>query len=263
MSTELELASWRRMVGELYAAVRAADDPQRGHERWRHGRDELFRSHPQSPLRPGDPLRGTGLPYWPYDPHLRFDVPLLQADRDMTVSVPTSEGLTPMTRLGRVHLPAPVDAAIDVWWLQQYAGGLFLPLRDGTAGESSYGGGRYVLDTAKGADLGGPGGRLIIDLNFLYHPSCRYNEAWLCPLAPPGNTISTRVSAGERLPAHALHVQDEVGAGPGAADEHLAVGRRFQRVRGVGDAAGEQGRGAGVADTGPAAPAGRDVAGVG
>jgi len=225
MSAELELADWRRRVGELYAAVRAEDDPQRGHERWRHGRDELFRSHPQSPLRPGDPLRGTGLPYWPYDPHLRFDVPLLQADRDMTVSVPTSEGLTPMTRLGRVHLSA--------------------------------------LDTAKGADLGGPGGRLIIDLNFLYHPSCRYNEAWLCPLAPPGNTISTRVSAGERLPAHALHVQDEVGAGPGAADEHLAVGRRFQRVRGVGDAAGEQGRGAGVADTGPAAPAGRDVAGVG
>jgi len=88
-----------------------------------------------------------------------------------------------------------------VWWLRQYAGGLFLPLRDGTAGESSYGGGRYVLDTAKGADLGGQDGRLIVDLNFLYHPSCRYNDAWLCPLAPPGNTISTRVSAGERLPA--------------------------------------------------------------
>ena len=60
-------------------------------------------------------------------------------------------------------------------------------------------GGRYALDTAKGADLGGPTGRLIIDLNFLYHPSCRYNDAWVCPLAPPGNTISTPVNAGERL----------------------------------------------------------------
>jgi uncharacterized protein len=56
-----------------------------------------------------------------------------------------------------------------------------------------------VLDTAKGADLGGQGGRLIIDLNFLYHPSCRHNDAWLRPLAPPGNTISTQVNAGERL----------------------------------------------------------------
>jgi uncharacterized protein (DUF1684 family) len=200
MSAELELASWRRLVGGIYAAVRAEDDPQRGHALWRHGRDELFRSHPQSPLLPGDPLRMTGLPYWPYDPQLRFDVPLLRADQDMSLSVPTSEGVTPMTRLGRVQLPAPVDAVIDVWWLRQYAGGLFLPLRDGTAGKSSYGGGRYALDTAKGADLGGQGGRLIIDLNFLYHPSCRYNDAWLCPLAPPGNTISARVSAGECLP---------------------------------------------------------------
>jgi len=200
MSTELELASWRRAVGELYAAVRAEDDPQRGHALWRHGRDELFRSHPQSPLPPGDPLRMTGLPYWPYDPHLRFDVSLLQADEDVSLSLPTSEGTIPMTRLGRVHLPVPVDAVIDVWWLRQYAGGLFVPLRDGTAGESSYGGGRYALDTAKGADLGGRAGRLTIDLNFLYHPSCRYNDAWMCPLAPPGNSISIQVSAGERLP---------------------------------------------------------------
>ena len=81
MSTELELTSWRRMVGELYAAVRAEDDLQRGHALWRHGRDELFRSHPQSPLLPGDPLRTTGVPYWPYDPRLRFDVPLVPADR--------------------------------------------------------------------------------------------------------------------------------------------------------------------------------------
>jgi hypothetical protein len=197
---ELELIDWRRRVGELYAAVRDQDDPQRGHALWRDGRDELFRSHPQSPLPPGDPLRSSGVPYFPYDPQLRFDVPLVRGDRDVSLSVPSSEGTIPMTQLGRVHLPAPVDAAIDVWWLQQYAGGLFLPLRDRTAGQLSYGGGRYVLDTAKGADLGGRAGRLIVDLNFLYHPSCRYSDAWLCPLAPPGNTISAQVRAGERLP---------------------------------------------------------------
>jgi uncharacterized protein (DUF1684 family) len=208
MSEELELTDWRRQVGELYAAVRAADDPQKGHPLWRDGRDELFRSHPQSPLLPDDPLRRSGLPYWPYDPRLRFDVPLLPGGPgdpggrgDQGRDVPSSEGIIAMTQLGRVHLPAPVDAVIDVWWLRQYAGGLFLPLRDATGGQESYGGGRYVLDTAKGADLGGGAGRLIIDLNFLYHPSCRYNDAWVCPLAPPGNTISTRITAGERLQA--------------------------------------------------------------
>ena len=74
-------------------------------------------------------------------------------------------------------------------------------MRDGTAGRSSYGGGRYVLDTAKGADLGSKDGNLVIDLNFLYHPSRRYADIWQCPLAPPGNTISSPVSAGQRLPS--------------------------------------------------------------
>jgi uncharacterized protein (DUF1684 family) len=200
MSAELELTSWRRVVSELYAAVRAEEDPQRGHALWRQGRDELFRSHPQSPLPPGDRLRATGLPYWPYDPGLRFELPLLPAEAQESLSVPTSsDGAIPLARIGRVQLPAPVDAVIDVWWLRQYAGGLFLPLRDGTAGDSSYGGGRYALDTAKGADLGGGLDSLIIDLNFLYHPSCRYSDAWQCPLAPAGNTISMPVTGGERL----------------------------------------------------------------
>ena len=120
MSEALELTDWRRRVGELYAAVRAADDPQDGHALWRDGRDELFRSHPQSPLPPGDPLRRSGVPYWPYDPRLRFDVPLDPAGREVSLSVPSSEGTIPMTQLGRVHLPAPVDAVIDVWWLRGY-----------------------------------------------------------------------------------------------------------------------------------------------
>src|SRR5271170_7468839 len=125
MSAALELASWRRMISELYAAVRAEDDPQRGHALWRRGRDELFRSHPQSPLPPGDPLRATGVPYWPYDRELRFEVPLLPAGREVSLPVTTSDGMTPMTLIGRVQLPSPLDAVIDVWWLQQYAGGLF------------------------------------------------------------------------------------------------------------------------------------------
>src|SRR5947199_6855700 len=150
-SGELELTGWRRTVAELYAAVRAQDDPQCAHELWRHGRDDLFRSHLQSPLPPGDPLRATGLPYWPYDPGLRFELPLLPAEEKLSLSVPTSDGVIPMDRIGCLRLPSPLDAVIDVWLLRQYAGGLLLPLRDGTAGRPSYGVGRYAMDTVKGA----------------------------------------------------------------------------------------------------------------
>jgi uncharacterized protein (DUF1684 family) len=199
-STELELNGWRRRVGELYAAVRAEPSPERGHALWRAGRDELFRSHPQSPLPRHDPLRGTGLPYWPYDPALRFTLPLLPAAAPATLRLAAGDdGTAALDLVGLVELPPPLAATVDVWWLRQYAGGLFLPLRDGTAGTGSYGGGRYLLDTAKGADLGGDAGSLVIDLNFLYHPSCRYSSEWQCPLAPAGNTMAAAVTAGERM----------------------------------------------------------------
>jgi len=199
-STELELAGWRRRVDELYSAVRAESDPREAHALWRRGRDALFCSHPQSPLPPGDPLRETGLPYWPYDPLLRFELELLAPTAAEPLPLSTGdEGTVTLTPIGHLELPAPFNARIEVWWLQQYAGGLFLPLRDGSAGTTSYGGGRYALDTAKGADLGGTAHSLVVDLNFLYHPSCRYNPAWVCPLAPAGNRISEPVLAGERL----------------------------------------------------------------
>ncbi len=200
MTAELELVSWRRAMAELFAAVRAEPDPEDGHRIWQSGRDELFRTHPQSPLPAGDPLRETGLPIWPYDASLRFDVELLPPDRSEELVVPTGgDDTTALQLIGHVHLPAPVEARIDVWWLHQYGGGIFIPLRDGTARDTSYGGGRYALDTAKGADLGGGPDRLVLDLNFLYHPSCRYSPDWVCPLAQAGNTISYPVRAGERL----------------------------------------------------------------
>jgi uncharacterized protein (DUF1684 family) len=197
----LELASWRRAVAELYAAVRRETDPRLGHQQWRRGRNDLFRSHPQSPLAPDDPLRASGLPYFPYDPSLRFDLPLLAPTRSESVRPETSDGRLRLDLVGHVAI-TELGIRLDVWWLVQYGGGLFLPLRDGTAGTDTYGGGRYLLDTVKGADLGGGEGRLIVDLNFLYHPSCRYSDQWACPLAPEGNTTRVSVAAGERLSSH-------------------------------------------------------------
>jgi uncharacterized protein (DUF1684 family) len=200
VTAELELAGWRREVSALYAAVREEPDHERSHALWGAGRDELFRNHPQSPLPEEDPLRSSGLPYWPYDPALRFELEIHDPDEATEISLPSgADGETSMRLVGRVRLPPPLDVALDVWWLQQYAGGLFLPVRDATSGDTSYGGGRYLLDTVKGADLGGSSSSLVVDLNFLYHPSCRYNDAWQCPLAQPGNTVSAAICAGERL----------------------------------------------------------------
>jgi uncharacterized protein (DUF1684 family) len=198
MDASLELTDWRRQVGELYARVRADPQPARAHRLWRQGRDRLFREHPQSPLGEDSPLRDTGLPYWPYDPDLRFEAPLEAAGAGLRAVDSRNDGTIALRRIGRVRLGS-LDVALDVWWLAQYAGGLFLPLRDGTAGTETYGGGRYLLDTAKGADLGATGPWIVVDLNFAYHPSCRYDGAWECPLAPEGNTTPLPLRAGERM----------------------------------------------------------------
>jgi hypothetical protein len=200
VTAELELTDWRLRVQDLYARVRGEADPAQGHQIWREGRDELFRSHPQSPLPAGDPLRTSGIAYAPYDPILRFRLPLLAPQRQESLSVPTpADGTIVMRLIGHVEIALPAPFRLDIWWLHQYGGGIFVPLRDGTAGTTSYGGGRYLLDTAKGADLGGDADSLIIDLNFAYHPSCRYNPEWVCPLAPAGNTTAIPIRAGERL----------------------------------------------------------------
>lgn len=195
----LSLLGWRRAVAALYAEARAAADPESGWLRWRAGRDRLFATHPDSPLPPPTRVGFGGLLYAPYDPALRFEVPVAPAEA-VRWEVPTAtDGLVPFVRAGRVELPGL--GGLDVWWLDSYGGGIFVPLRDASSGGDSYGGGRYLIDTVKGADLGGDGDRLVIDLNFAYNPSCAYDPAWACPLAPPGNVLPTAVRAGELDPA--------------------------------------------------------------
>jgi uncharacterized protein (DUF1684 family) len=196
----LDLIDWRRSIAALYDEVRNQPDPRHAHQLWRQGRDRLFRAHPQSPLTPDDQLREQGLPYWPYDPALRWTPPLEPVDEPRKLVLDTgTDGTTSFHQVGVIKLPSPFEAELAVWWLEGYAGGLFLPIRDATAGSTSYGGGRYLLDTAKGADLGGTGHSLVIDLNFLYHPSCRYNSDWACPLPPAQNTVTLAIEAGEAL----------------------------------------------------------------
>ncbi|MGZ4608887.1 MAG: DUF1684 domain-containing protein [Actinomycetes bacterium] len=198
----LTLLDWRRRVHALYDQVRTTPDVVAAHELWRRGRDELFATHPESPLLPQDRAAFTGLPIAPYDPALRFEAQVDQEVEPQRFEVPTAtDGIVPFSRIGVVRLPGLGD--LDVWWLDSYGGGVFLPVRDALAGTETYGGGRYLLDTVKGADLGGDvrDGVLVVDLNFAYNPSCAYDPAWVCPLAPPGNRLAAPVRGGELLMA--------------------------------------------------------------
>ncbi len=208
-ASTLTLLDWRRRVFDLYAEVRRAADPRSAHEQWRHVRDELFAAHPDSPLLPAARTQFEGLPVAAYDPALRFEVELDADVRPEELAVETgSDGVVTFSRAGRLHLPV---GDLDVWRITAYGGGLFVPVKDAGAGQTTYGGGRYLLDTVKGVDLGldvdlrTGRGTLVADLNFAYNPSCAYDPAWACPLAPPGNVLTAEVRAGELLPATAWY----------------------------------------------------------
>jgi len=196
---ELDLLDWRRRVTSLYTEVRAAGEPEKAWARWREARDELLASHPQSPL-PDEARAGfTGLDYFDYDPRWRVAASIEPAEAER-IELPGSAGATfGATRFAKASFELAGDRLeLGLYWLEGYAGGLFVSFRDETSGTETYGACRYLLDTVKGADLGGAPGELLLDFNFAYNPSCSYDPRWACPLAPPDNRLPIEVRAGER-----------------------------------------------------------------
>jgi uncharacterized protein (DUF1684 family) len=210
---QLLLADWRRRVSDLYAEIRqvARTEPERAWHRWRDVRELLYRQHPMSPV-PEDRREAFRAAHFAYDPALRFELAVRPdpfalgheppgQSREVILPNSGSETLS-FDRVGSIDIPLSRGVArLSLFWLTGYGGGLFLPFRDATNGTETYGGGRYLLDTAKGADLGGGAapGTVVIDFNFAYQPSCAFDPRWACPLPPPENRVAQPIHGGEHL----------------------------------------------------------------
>jgi uncharacterized protein (DUF1684 family) len=200
MQELIDLVDWRRRVGDLYRIGGA----EAIHE-FRRRRDDLFRSHPQTPIEPEERAAFSGLRYFDPDPayrvHARFEP---GTGDELVIDTGGSDGVIRYRRAARLVFELNGEqCALTVLGLQQYAGGLFVPFKDATSGHETYGGGRYLFDTAKNTDghvLEVTTGSLevVVDFNFAYNPSCVYSPRWACPLAPLENTLRIPVRAGER-----------------------------------------------------------------
>ena len=195
-----DLLDWKRRIFELYSHVRRSPEPRQAWSLWKATRDEMFTGHPQSPLPEESRAGFRGLPYYDYDARYRVEAEVEPAEPQHYEIATSGDGTYGFTRFGVARFELfGNDAALELYWLDGYGGGLFLPFRDGTSGHETYGAGRYLLDTVKGADLGTTSaGRLVLDFNFAYNPSCAYDPKWVCPLAPPPNRLAFRIEAGER-----------------------------------------------------------------
>lgn len=207
MDIHEQLLDYRRSVSEMYARARGAGEtgppaPWGRWERFRQERDGLFARHPQSPLSEREKAGFRGLRHFPYDPALRFalavDHEVEQEEFEVDLR---DDGPMVLQRFGRVWFPVEGrEFRLSLFWVAGYGGGVILPFRDATSGGETYGGGRYLLDTIKHADLGEEDGRLVLDFNYAYNPSCAYDPRWHCPLAPPENHLPVAIPAGEKAP---------------------------------------------------------------
>lgn len=197
MIPTVDLWDWRRRIADLYADIRRHPDPAAAWRHWRDTRDRLFADHPQSPVPPEDRPTYPGIPVFDYDPELRFDIGLISLPEAADAEFPAGEdGLLRMRPFAKTQgLAAPLGGELTLFWVTGYGGGVFLPFADATSGRETYGAGRYLLDTIKGADLGG---ETVLDFNFAYNPSCAYSDRYICPLAPPTNRLTRAVRGGER-----------------------------------------------------------------
>jgi uncharacterized protein (DUF1684 family) len=210
----LELLDWRRRVAEMWATWRrdAALDPTAATVHFREAKDELFATHPQSPLPTQDRASFSGLAYWPYDPAYRLAARLEPESDDLGphesrddaasgLELPSSgPGAIRFRRIGWLSPGGPLAGQrLPAFWIEGYAGGLFVPFRDSTSGQETYGAGRYLLDTMKSADHGlAEPGLLCLDFNLAFHPSCAYDARWSCPLAPRESWLGVPIPVGER-----------------------------------------------------------------
>ena len=196
----LDLVDWRRRIGDLYR-LRGADVLKR----FREGRDHLFKTHPQSPIEPEERELFGGLHYFPSDASFRVPARMVAGDgSELLIDTGGDDGAVRYRRAGTlVFSLAGVPCTLTVLSLVQYAGGLFVPFKDTTAGHQTYGAGRYLFDTAKDTDglvleIAPSSPEVVIDFNYAYNASCAYSPRWACPLAPPENFLRVPVTAGEK-----------------------------------------------------------------
>ena len=165
----------------------------------RKEKDDFFGSgHPQSPISSVG-LRGfRGLDYYPPDPAYRFELELHEHAEKKTLKVQDTKGAERgLIRWGELRFDiGGKDCTLQAYKSDPTEERLFVPFRDATSGEETYGAGRYLDLEPEMVQIAG--GKWIVDFNVAYNPWCAYSEAYACPFVPPDNWLEVPVKAGEK-----------------------------------------------------------------
>ena len=165
---------------------------------WRKERDTFFKTHERSPLTPIEKRNVKGLKYYPFDPKYVF---FGQIERTILhinntkyyATFLTNKGINKRyIRYGKFHFKLNGKEYNIEIYKSILSDSLFIPFKDKTNGRESYEGGRYI-----DAEIL-LGYKMVLDFNMAYHPSCAYNNNFICVLPPRENTLDVEIRAGEK-----------------------------------------------------------------
>ncbi len=204
LMTDLSLLDWRRKISNIYSDVRSKTNLENAWQEWLRKRKNLFYFHRESPISHLN-KNNEIINFYPYNQKFLFFVNLKKIINSNTIELHIGKDgkarIFPYYRT--VGLKKSLFTELIIYKFEGYAGGLFLPFKDLGClnNENHYEGGRYLIDTMKGADLGvNKDNKLMLDFNFSYNPSCAYNNSWVCPILNNKNFVKIFIDAGEKKP---------------------------------------------------------------
>lgn len=193
----LSVFSMLSIAGEVEKADFKAQQEKLAME-WRKERDEFFKNHQRSPLTPKEKRVFKGLKYYAFDSKYvlsgeikRYNFHINNPDYYATFL--TNRGTNKRyIRYGKFHFSLNGKEYVLQIYKSILSDVLFIPFKDSTNGKETYEGGRYI-----DAEIL-PGYKMVLDFNMAYHPSCAYNEKFICVLPPRENMMEVEIRAGEK-----------------------------------------------------------------
>ncbi|MEL6132710.1 MAG: DUF1684 domain-containing protein [Bacteroidota bacterium] len=169
---------------------------------------EKFLNEHASPLRE-QTKDFKGHDWFPTDTDFRVEARLTRTDEAKPFMMPTSNpdrckpyisyGVASFSIDGKEY-QLTVYKSLGLPPLPQYRDHYFIPFKDLTNGEETYGGGRYLdVRLEKGQET------FTLDFNRCYNPYCAYSDGWSCPIPPRSNQLQVRIEAGIKVYQRKAH----------------------------------------------------------
>ena len=188
----------------LFPVFLSAQNPVKEAKKFRKEINKQYGDEDKSPLKEADRANFKKLEFYDIDSEFAVQAKLDWFEKDSVFEMKTTTARLAKYRRSGVATFIIDGNELELVFYQNVKGAAnplykdyyFLPFKDNTNGEESYGGGRYI-DLI--IDIGSADAQ--INFNVAYNPYCAYNDRYSCPIVPSENYINIEIKAGVKAPA--------------------------------------------------------------